>query len=426
MEIQESIAVRVAKRICGYRVIMAMCVCCTFLINSGGNLQASDGIEKGWMTNFYEAEAAAKKAGIPMVVHFWAPWCGPCRNMETEVLTSQDVQAILGNGIIGVKVNSDDHRDLVSRFGVTALPTDVFVSADGKVLSRSVGSPGHQGYLAKLAQFRVANPTPASGQKTQSTAVAQSADPKAETVTAAKPVFEEPNLAEKSIVGLTVANDDAKSTTESKPAPETEPSKVPDALPVAKKKALRKDAGLRIGLSGYSPVALTTATTWQKGDEQFGYSFQGVRYLLSSAEELDSFKAGPEKFIPALHGCDPVSLVKDQVIQSGFVELGATFRSRMYFFSTKASRDEFLKSPETFATAYNLAFFEAEGAPASDKAKSPAEPASTETNPSELPAESKPAENAATAATDSTAKSDEITLQSEEANTSNAADVDRN
>ena len=52
--------------------------------------------------------------------------------------------------------------------------------------------------------------------------------------------------------------------------------------------------------------------------------------------------------------------MNDQVVQSGFVELGASFQSRMYFFSTKISREEFLKAPEKFAAAYNLAFFETE------------------------------------------------------------------
>ncbi len=143
------------------------------------------------MTNFEEAEAAAKKAGVPLVVHFWAPWCGPCRNMEAEVLASQNVQGMLGKGIIGVKVNSDENKSLVSRFGVTALPTDVFVSPDGKVLSRSVGSPGLQGYLAKLGQYRAAQPAPVVPSRPLEQTVAKTEEPKVQTVTAAKPVIED-------------------------------------------------------------------------------------------------------------------------------------------------------------------------------------------------------------------------------------------
>ncbi|MFN9718290.1 MAG: thioredoxin domain-containing protein [Planctomycetota bacterium] len=356
------------------------------MLTSDATASAGDQNTADWMTNFDEAEAAAKKAGLPMVVHFWAPWCGPCRNMEAEVLSSQNVKAMLGEGIIGVKVNSDENKNLVSRFGVTALPTDVFVSPDGKVQSRSVGSPGLQGYLAKLGQYRAAQPAPVVPSRPLEQAVAKTEEPKVQTVTAAKPVIEDVAETEKPIVGLNAATEESKDATvaasDTKPAadaPATTPS-----LPVAKNKALRKDEGHRLGLNGYSPVLLTDGTKWQKGDPQFSHNFQGVQYRLTSAEELEKFKASPEKFIPALHGCDPVSLVKDQTVTSGFVELGASFRSRMYFFTSKASRDEFLKSPEKFASAYNLAFFEAEDTAAStpnaaDAASQPAaEPTATE------------------------------------------------
>lgn len=381
---QESLGFQVLSAVRAACAVLAMCtVHAMYAANAGAN--GADQHTTGWMTNFDEAEAAAKKAGVPLVVHFWAPWCGPCRNMEAEVLSSQNVQAMLGKGIIGVKVNSDENKNLVSRFGVTALPTDVFVSPDGKVLTRSVGSPGLQGYLAKLGQYRATQPAPVVPSRSLQQAVAKAEDPKVQTVTAAKPVIEDVAETEKPIVGLNAATEETKDSTvassESKPAADapTTPS-----LPVAKNKALRKADGLRLGLNGYSPVLLTDATKWQKGDPQFSYNFQGVQYRLTSAEELETFKASPEKFIPALHGCDPVSLVKDQTVTSGFVELGASFRSRMYFFTTKASRDEFLKSPEQFATAYNLAFFEAEDTAAStsnaaDAASQPAgEPSSTE------------------------------------------------
>jgi thiol-disulfide isomerase/thioredoxin/YHS domain-containing protein len=316
----------------------------------------------GWMKNFNEAEAVARKAGVPLVIHFWAPWCGPCRNMEAEVLSSQNVRALLGNGIIGVKVNSDENRSLVSRFGITALPADVFVSPDGQVLSRSVGSPGLQGYLATLGQFRKTRTAQVSSTRPKEQAVAKTEEPKVKSVTAAKPVINEVTETEKPIVGLNTAAEEPKvasvAPVKAKPAKQT--NSAPASPPVAQKKALRKSDGHQLGLSGYSPVLLTDATKWQKGDPQFSHNFQGVHYQLTSAEELERFKASPEKFIPVLHGCDPVSLVKDQTVISGFVELGASFRSRVYFFTTKASRDEFLKSPEKFVSTYNLAFFETE------------------------------------------------------------------
>ncbi|MFN8707337.1 MAG: thioredoxin domain-containing protein [Planctomyces sp.] len=366
-------------------------LCVVLVVLAAGTGAAIDGYaddagqhSTGWMTNFNEAEAVAKKAGVPLVVHFWAPWCGPCRNMETEVLSSQNVRALLGNGIIGVKVNSDENRSLVSRFGITALPADVFVSPDGKVLSRSVGSPGLQGYLARLGQFRETRTAPVLPDRSIEQAVAKTEEPKVKTVTAAKPVINEVTDTEKPIVGLNTATEEPKvaSVAPARAEPSVDTAAAPSSPPVAQKKALRKSDGHRLGLSGYSPVLLTDATKWQKGDPQFSHNFQGVHYQLTSAEELERFKASPEKFIPVLHGCDPVSLVKDQTVISGFVEIGASFRSRMYFFTTKASRDEFLKSPEKFVSTYNLAFFESvEPAAAEPSASATDEAGSAEQTP---------------------------------------------
>jgi len=337
-------------------------------------LITADEIQRGWMSNYHEAEVAAKTASVPLIIHFWAPWCGPCRKMEAEVLAAPEVTSMLGKGIIGVKVNADDHRDLVSRFGVTALPTDVFVSTDGTVLSSSVGSPGRQGYIAKISQLRVNDSAKSPDLAPQPSSIAaqeKSTGPVVQTVTAAKPVLNDSPTKQpgKAIVGLSVVSNEA-------PSSKTSPSEAQadDPRPVARNKALHSSDGLQLGLNGYSPVLLSDNTKWQKGDPHFAINVQGVRYLLTSAEEKERFESAPEKYVPALHGCDPVSLVNDQVVQSGFVELGATFRSRTYFFTTNESRNEFLRNPEKFATAYHLAFFET--------AEEPSEPAVSAEQPS--------------------------------------------
>ncbi|MEY3175559.1 MAG: hypothetical protein RLZZ436_3473 [Planctomycetota bacterium] len=104
----------------------------------------------GWQHEFKAAEAQAKALQVPLVIHFHASWCGPCRRMESEVLSNAQVINLLGNGIVGVKVDSDRNRDLVSRFGIRSLPSDVIISPDGKVLAKDVGSPGLSGYVARL------------------------------------------------------------------------------------------------------------------------------------------------------------------------------------------------------------------------------------------------------------------------------------
>lgn len=325
---------------------------------------------EGWQVNFEKAEAQAKEQGVPLVVHFHAHWCGPCRTMESEVLETAEVHAALRSGIIGVKVNADDRRDLVSRFGISALPTDVIISPNGQVLSKSAGSPGRSAYVARLAQHSVSpkssvHPNPPA--QRSETAIARTTDQteKAPVTNVSHQQNTEvsPELSvavQSEIVALegTPADNSVVSNgkSEASGAKDVVGSNV-NSLAKAMTKALRRESDSRIGLHGYSPVSLTEMEAWKTGDAQFKYEFQGVSYQLSSAEELDRFKASPEKFVPALHGCDPVALVNDQVVQAGHIELGVTWRSKVYFFYSKETRDVFLRNPEKFVQRNNLTFF---------------------------------------------------------------------
>ncbi len=273
-----------------------------------------------WYSSFEKAELQSKDRGVPIVIHFHAPWCGPCRTMDSEVLETAEVRAALRGGIVGVKVNADDRQDLVIRFGVATLPTDVVVSPDGLILSKTAGSPGRTAYVARLAQFSVAKN--ASATKTTIDVAATSN----RVVVAGNTV-----AASAATVHVTVRAE-------------------------ARTKALRQESEYHFGLHGFSPVSLTESETWRVGDSQYRYEFQGVSYQLASEEEFNRFRASPEKFVPALHGCDPVALVNDQVVQAGHIELGVTWRSKVYFFYSKETRDEFLSNPERFVRVKNLTF----------------------------------------------------------------------
>ena len=72
-------------------------------------------------------EAEEKK--LPLLIHFYAEWCMPCQRMEREVFPTPAVKELLGSRFIAVKVNSDLRQDLVRRYGVETLPSDVVVDS---------------------------------------------------------------------------------------------------------------------------------------------------------------------------------------------------------------------------------------------------------------------------------------------------------
>ncbi len=72
---------------------------------------------------------------VPVLVDFWAPWCGPCR-MIAPVL--EELAAEVGDKALVAKVNVDEEMELGVQFGVMAIPT-LMIFQDGSLQNRITG-----------------------------------------------------------------------------------------------------------------------------------------------------------------------------------------------------------------------------------------------------------------------------------------------
>ena len=88
------------------------------------------------------------RASIPVVVDYWAPWCGPCRMVAPEL---KKVAARQAGRMIVVKVNTDELPDLGERYGIRSIPT-LAVFADGQEAARSAGARPAEQIEAFIAQ----------------------------------------------------------------------------------------------------------------------------------------------------------------------------------------------------------------------------------------------------------------------------------
>jgi thioredoxin 2 len=75
-------------------------------------------------------------ASVPVIVDYWAPWCGPCRFVAPEL---EKVARRQAGQLLVVKVNTDEVVELGSRYGIRSIPT-LAVFSGGREVGRSAGA----------------------------------------------------------------------------------------------------------------------------------------------------------------------------------------------------------------------------------------------------------------------------------------------
>ncbi len=260
-----------------------------YTVATASRLMGSD--SEVFRKDFKLAMKEAEEKKLPLLVHFYADWCMPCKRMDRDVFPSAAVKEMLGSRFVAVKIDTDKHKELLGQYGIEILPSDLVIDPlTSRVIALHSGPQDRNTYLATTSQAE---------------AKFLKAHPSNQVV--ATPVAE--------------AKSDKPELGEAKPI---------------------------IGLAGFSPVALTNKRQWNRGSAEFACEFKEVTYYLSSQEELEAFRSTPDTYAPKLLGCDPVILWESDKAVSGDIKYAAFFDNELFLFKSDERRKQFKASPEKY------------------------------------------------------------------------------
>ena len=94
-------------------------------------------------------EAEVLQADKPVLVDFWAPWCGPCRMVSPIV---DEIGEENADKLKVVKVNTDENMQTASPYGITSIPA-LYVFKDGQVAKTIIGAQPKPMLMQQLEEF---------------------------------------------------------------------------------------------------------------------------------------------------------------------------------------------------------------------------------------------------------------------------------
>ncbi len=326
-----------------------------------------------WQPNLESARTLAAQSDRLILMHFWSEACSPCVRMDREVFSDVRVASELTRYYVPVRIDVRQAPKLAQQYGVTAYPTDVVVTADGREIGRSVGFLPRTDYLGRLsriaydARFRAAGPTaqipsrsapggqdPAiwfgAHEQVEPGAFSPALPPSLRGAQhSGEPLRErQPPVREEAAYGSS-----GGSLLQQNPfAPQGHVNPPAGSPPAGDPPAISIPPGNPpLAMDGFCPVQIYEKNHWVRGNPRYGVIHRGRTYLFQGPEEAKRFYADPDRYAPVLSGQDVVLAVDQGLSVPGTRAVGVSYDGHIYLFSSEASCQKFYQDPERYAGA---------------------------------------------------------------------------
>ena len=110
-----------------------------------------------------------------------------------------------------------------------------------------------------------------------------------------------------------------------------------------------------VGLDGFCPVTLQQRRVLTPGKPELFVDHEGVRYQFASSRLRDLFSSDPSRYAPAVQGCDPITLAREQRAVPGSVRYGTWYAGKLFLFQSETNKQTFKAAPQAWTKIQSAA-----------------------------------------------------------------------